>query len=290
MAKALELIAPAKVNLCLHVRGRDSSGYHQLDSLAAFTEVGDVLRLEPDTQLTFTVEGEFAAPLINDTEPNLVVKAAEALRWALGIQAGARITLIKALPVGAGLGGGSADAAAALRGLQALWGAKLPAPALQELALRLGSDVPACMVARPVWIRGIGEDISPARIPSGGAVLLANAGQPLLTARVYQALTPPYSSAVKPLSEGQGWECFAQWLSLQHNALERPATALMPAIRGLLAAMARTPGCLLARMSGSGATCFGLFTELSQACMARDSLRARFPGMWVMASRWRAYG
>ena len=262
------------MNLALHVLGRRSDGYHLLDSLAVFAAVGDVLRAEPAEELSLAITGRFAAALGAETD-NLVLRAARALAAAAGIAPRARLTLEKRLPVASGIGGGSADAAAALRLLARLWGV---APASEELALRLGADVPVCLASRPARMGGIGEALAPApRLPPCG-LLLVNPGVAVATPAVFRARSGAFSP---PLDLPGGWvdaAAMAADLARLSNDLEAPATSLEPAIGEVLAALRALPGALLARMSGSGATCFALFAT---ATAARDAAaRAARPEWW----------
>ncbi len=271
---ALESFAPAKVNLALHVLGRRDDGYHLLDSLVVFAAVGDVLRAAPDGALTLAVTGPFAAAL-DGTGDNLVLRAARALAAASGVAPRARLTLEKRLPVASGIGGGSADAAAALRVLARLWGV---APASAELALALGADVPVCLAGRAARMGGIGETLAPApRLPECGIVLV-NPGVAVATHAVFRARSGGFSP---PLDLPAGWEdaaAMAADLARLRNDLEAPACALEPAIGTVLAALLALPGARLARMSGSGATCFALFATAAAARAA--AARVARPGWW----------
>lgn len=262
--------APAKVNLYLHVTGRRADGYHLLDSLAVFPAVGDWLRATPASVLSLEVEGEFGAALAGEAD-NLVLRAAR----ALGGSAGARIVLEKQLPVASGIGGGSADAAAALRLLCRLWGLPSPAP---SVGVALGADLAVCIGSRPSRMGGVGEVLTLAPdLPAAGMVLV-NPGVSLATQEVFRARAGGFSApAVLPA----GWPDAAGMaadLAALRNDLEPPAIALRPVIGTVLAALAAAPGCLLARMSGSGATCFGLFPDAAAAEAAARAL-AR-PGWW----------
>ncbi len=270
--------AAAKINLFLHVTGRRSDGYHLLDSLAVFAGAADRLRVEPAERLELEIEGPFASSLADAGRPdNLVLRAARALAASAGVAPRARLILTKSLPVASGIGGGSADAAAALRLLAPFWGIA-EGSALPAVAERLGADVPVCVASRPARMGGVGEVLSPApAMPPCGLVLL-NPGVPVATADVFRGRTGGFSApAVLPL----GWEnaaAMAAGLAPLRNDLEPPALALCPIIGTALDALRRAPGCLLARMSGSGATCFGLFATHAEAEAAARAL-AR-PGWW----------
>lgn len=282
MTLPARITAPAKVNLCLHITGKRNDGYHLLESLAVFTQFGDELELLPSSGLSLTVTGPYAGALhVESLENNLVWRAAHLLRSATGTGAGASIVLHKNIPIGAGLGGGSADAAAALIGLMQLWQAPLPTVQLHAIALQLGSDVPACLVSRPVWMAGVGEHIKSVSLPRGGWLVLVNPGVSLLTADVYRAYAPPFSPSPDMLPPMKDVNALAAWAARQHNALEAPAMRCLPLIRQVVGAIGHTEGCLLARMSGSGATCFGLYASGAKAKAAAAALSAAHPQWWV---------
>ncbi len=265
----LSEFAFAKVNLYLHVTGRRADGYHLLDSLAVFPEAGDALEAKAAPALTLAIEGPFAAAL--EGGDNLVLRAAR----KLDASRGAALRLTKNLPVASGIGGGSADAAAALRLLSRLWGRPVP----EGAAAALGADVPVCLVSRPARMQGAGEVLLPApRLPRFGMVLV-NPGVPVATPAVFAARVGGFSP---PASLPEGWwktEAMARDLAALSNDLEAPAIQICPPIGEVLAAIRATPGCLLARMSGSGATCFGIYVTLDEAIEA-EALLAR-PGWWV---------
>jgi len=246
----------------------------------AFTGCGDVVRAEPASELSLTVRGAFAAGLASEAD-NLVLRAARALAAEAGVAPLAALTLEKNLPVASGIGGGSADAAAALRVLCALWRLQPDSVVLDRIALRLGADVPVCLHGRPVRMGGIGEVLNPAPVLPPCAVLLVNPGVAVATATVFHARAGAFSA---PPRLPEGWATAAAMaadLAMLHNDLERPARDVCPAIVDVLSAVAAQPGCLLARMSGSGATCFGLFAETGAAEHA--AARVSRPGWWVWA-------
>ncbi len=269
-------IAPAKVNLALHVTGRRGDGYHLLDSLVVFPRIGDRIEAEAADGLSLSLAGAQSLGLGADGD-NLVLRAAVLLRPP---GRGAALHLTKSLPVAAGIGGGSADAAAALRLLARLWRVPLPGPAA---VLGLGADVPVCLAGRPARMRGIGEALEPAVLPPFWMVL-ANPGAPVATAAVFEALGGRFGAGLPPPPSFAGPEVFFGWLAAQRNDLEGPACAIAPAIDAARAALAAQPGCALARMSGSGATCFGLFAAEGPALAAASRLRAAEPRWWVMAA------
>jgi 4-diphosphocytidyl-2-C-methyl-D-erythritol kinase len=265
--------AAAKVNLYLRVTGRRADGYHLLDSLAVFAGAGDVILAAPADGVGLTVTGPEAGALAAEPD-NLVLRAARALAELTGVREGAAITLTKNLPVASGIGGGSADAAATLRALNALWRTGLDAAALRDIAARLGADVPVCVESRPMRMQGIGEVLSPAPgLPEFG-LLLVNPRVALPTPAVFGARAGGFSPpATLPahLPDAAG---LAAWLRPLGNDLETAAIGLCPAVAEVLAAIAAQPACLLARMSGSGATCFGLFRDAAAAEAAARALPA----------------
>jgi 4-diphosphocytidyl-2-C-methyl-D-erythritol kinase len=279
--------APAKVNLTLRVIGRRADGYHDIESLVVFAGVGDALSFTPASKLSLTVRGPTAAAA-GDLDGNLVLKAGRALAECIpGLKLG-RFMLAKRLPVAAGLGGGSADAAAALRLLARANRVTLDDPRLMAAARACGADVPVCLDPRPRVMRGIGEILSaPLALPRLPAVLV-NPGVAVPTKDVFARLHigPPHSSPAQ-----QGGECGAgekarllATLAADRNDLEAPAIAIAPVIAEVLAALRALPGCRLARMSGSGATCFGLFDSARTAAAAAKALRALHPPWWVRAT------
>lgn len=266
--------APAKLNLFLHVTGRREDGYHLLDSLAVFASLADTLTATPAGALSLAVTGPFAAAAGGDDD-NLVLRAARALAPGRG----AALALRKVIPVAAGLGGGSSDAAAALRLLARLW--HLP-PAPATLAVSLGADVPVCLAPRPARMQGIGEILSPApALPAGMGLVLANPRVPLATPPVFRARTGPFDAPVSLPARFADAADLAAFLATTRNGLEAAAISLCPPIAAVLAACAALPGALLARMSGSGPTCFALFATLAEAEAAAALLTAREPGWWT---------
>jgi 4-diphosphocytidyl-2-C-methyl-D-erythritol kinase len=263
--------ASAKINLSLHIVGKRANGYHLLDSLVVFAGIGDRLSAEWAETLALRVTGPFAAGLDGEQD-NLVLRAARTLAEAAGIAPKAALVLEKNLPVASGIGGGSADAAAALRVLSRLWGIALAPEAMAATAARLGADVPVCLAGQSARMRGIGEQLDPApRLPDCGLVLV-NPGVAVSTADVFRARRSRFSLAAElPV----GWAnagAMAHDLAGLTNDLQPPAVALCPRIGEALDVLAALPGCLLARMSGSGATCFGLFDGPEEAARAAASI------------------
>jgi 4-diphosphocytidyl-2-C-methyl-D-erythritol kinase len=267
--------APAKINLTLHVTGRRADGYHLLDSLVVFADVGDLVMATASDDLRLTVTGPMAAGL-SDAGDNLVLRAARMLAPGRG----AAITLDKHLPVASGIGGGSSDAAAALRVLSRLWDVPLP-----DGTAVLGADVPVCMVPGARRMSGVGEVLADVPPLPPVWVVLVNPGVGVATADVFGAMAvrdnaqmpavlPPWNDAV----------ALAAFLRDMRNDLERPATQVQPVIGSVLAALRATDRCLVARMSGSGATCFGLYADAGAARAAQSMVLARYPGWWAVAA------
>lgn len=265
--------ARAKVNLYLHVVGRRSDGYHLLDTLMVFTELGDRVAVEPADKLTLESDGPFVDRLPENPEDNLVMRAARALADAAEVPAKAHIRLTKLLPVSAGLGSGSSDAAATLKALSRLWqipDGKVDMPAL---ALSLGADVPACYAAEPVFVGGIGEVLTPApRLPVCD-ILLVNPGVQLATLSVFGARRGGFNPEDRFSEVPQDVRALAALLKDRENDLTEAATRLSPVVREMIGAIEGTAGCRLARMSGSGATCFGLFDDAETAERAKEQLQ-----------------
>ncbi len=281
--------APAKLNLYLHVTGKRGDGYHLLDSLVAFAGVHDTVVAVPAETLSLRLAGPFGAVLTDEGAPgtgdNLVLKAARGLAAAADCRAGAALTLIKRLPVASGIGGGSADAAAALSALACLWDVDLDAAALSALALSLGADVPVCLAGRAAQMGGVGELVAPAVGLPPCAVVLVNPLRPLPTPVVFKARNGAFSRAAPLDRPPPDARALAEALMRRGNDLTAPAVALMPEIATVLASLAGQPACLLARMSGSGATCFGLFADLADAQAAAWTLQGAQPRWWIRAAR-----
>jgi 4-diphosphocytidyl-2-C-methyl-D-erythritol kinase len=277
---AIEAFAPAKINLTLHVTGRRNDGFHLLDSLVVFADVGDRITAAPAAGLSLKVTGPMARGLPADDE-NLVMQAARLLREISGVAGrGADLILEKRLPLAAGLGGGSSDAAAALSVLSCLWDVAMP-PA--NLLVRLGSDLPACLSARPLRMTGIGETLAPlSHAMPAVTLLLVNPGVSLPTPAVFAALDRrdhlPMPDVLPPFGNA---EDLAAFLGTMRNDLEAAAIRLAPAITEVKSALAAQPGCLIARMSGSGATCFGIFADSRSAESAAGTLRRARPDWWI---------
>ncbi len=277
MPDRLTEFAAAKVNLFLHVLGRRADGYHLLDSLVVFPAVGDLLSGEPAETLSLTVEGPFASGLTNEPD-NLVLRAARALASAVGVLPRGRLTLSKNLPVASGIGGGSTDAAAALRLLCRLWEVAPATSVLTGIAIQLGADVPVCLAAQASRMGGVGEQLTAApEFPDCGIVLV-NPGVHVATPEVFRARQGMFSAQAELPATWRDAAAMAADLVKTRNDLQPPAIGLQPVIGEVLAALATTPGCLLARMSGSGATCFGLYADAEAAKWAAAAVQR--PGWW----------
>lgn len=275
--------APAKLNLYLHVTGKRADGYHLLDSLVAFAGVHDTLIARDSEELSLSLAGPFAAKLEGEPD-NLALRAARKFRERAGIKNGAAITLIKRLPVASGIGGGSSDAAASLRALDALWRTRASEEDLAALGLEIGADVPACLYGRAAFIGGVGERIVPSPALPRVPLVLVNPGAALSTAAVFAARDGSFGEAGRfseaPKDAGE----LARLLALRSNDLVNAAIMLCPPVSRVIGALVRAGGCRLSRMSGSGATCFGIFEDERSARRAAADIAAHEPGWWVAAT------
>jgi len=271
-----EAFAPAKINLTLHVTGLRDDGYHLLDSLVVFADVGDWVSAQPADRLDLRMTGPQAGA-VPTGDDNLVLRAARLLDG----QRGAAVTLDKHLPVASGIGGGSSDAAACLHALATLW--DVPLPDRNRIA-QLGADLPVCLAARAARMSGAGEALTPVNLPPLYLVLV-NPGLVLSTGQVFDALSAKVNQPMPAdLPDWANAPELARWLAAQRNDLEMPARTLAPAIGVVLNRIAATPDCLLARMSGSGATCFGLYDNRATADFAARAIADRHPDWWVRAA------
>ncbi len=260
---ALTELAPAKINLHLHVVGRRADGYHLVHSLVVFAGIGDRLSVSPAAALSLAVTGPFAAGLAGEAD-NLVLRAARALAAQAGMAATGRLVLEKNLPVASGIGGGSADAAATLRLLCRFWGVQ--SPVVDKIAAGLGADVPVCLASRPAVMSGIGEVLAPVPVLPEVGIVLLNPGVAVSTPAVFRSRPSVWSEpAVLPAGGWADVDAMVATLRGAGNDLQAPAIRLAPAVGEALAALSAASGCLMARMSGSGATCFGLFATRGTA-------------------------
>jgi 4-diphosphocytidyl-2-C-methyl-D-erythritol kinase len=282
---AFSIAAPAKINLYLHVTGRRDDGFHQLDSLVAFASMQDTLTFFPADDLVLEIEGPFA-PVLRTATDNLVLQAARALADMSGVDGGARIVLTKRLPLASGIGGGSADAAATLKGLVRLWGIRPRPRDLYKLALKLGADVPVCLNGRAVFIGGAGEELSPPLALPAASLVLVNPGIALSTPAVFRG-----RAQIDDQNHGFGrFDCgpkdlteLIAILKTRHNDLAPAALKMAPEIGEVLAELECCAGALITRMSGSGATCFCLFADPGEAAAATFKLSSERPNWWVRA-------
>lgn len=277
------MLARAKVNLYLHVTGRRADGYHLLESLIVFAETGDEITVAPAADLSLSIDGPFAGELGAGPD-NLVLRAGDALRRLTQPRGGAAITLTKNLPIASGIGGGSADAATTLSALCRLWNVTPERRALMELAAGLGADVPVCLDGRPSLVAGIGEEIATVGDLPPAWLLLANPRIATPTPAVFKARKGAFSASRPWGASPRDFAQLAARLQACGNDLTDAAIGVTPAIRDVLAALANLPGCALARLSGSGATCFGLFADERGARAAEASLHKAEPSWWVAAA------
>lgn len=294
----LRTTAPAKINLNLHITGKRSDGYHLIESLFAFTHSGDVLEAHPARGFHLSISGPFASDLrAFDVADNLVLKAAHALADAIEAETGVKIVgaalkLTKNLPVASGIGGGSMDAAAALRLLRRLWGVPVTREAVHSVAASLGADVASGLYQGPLWVTGVGDAVRPCDIEFAKHCVLVNPGVAVETGPVFRALSAQLAA---------GWQFDSAdtrmqprfdkaWLAGSHNSLQVPAINSQPAIQDVLTHLEAQDGAFCVRMSGSGATCFALFEAPHLADKAAMCLKAAQPGWWVERTGLRGQG
>ena len=279
--------APAKINLFLHVTGKRDDGYHLLESLVCFTAAGDALsgELRDDGKITLSITGPMAGDLSDaPSEDNLVIRAARLLQQETQTSLGAALVLDKRLPVASGIGGGSADAAATLRLLVDMWKLDLDADTLSRIALSLGADVPVCLRGQTVLMSGIGETLTDLpEFPSLPMVLI-NPGKPVSTPAIFKAREEDAFSNENlwdVTTHYQSGAALAADLQDCGNDLTLAATSILPEICDILNALAREEGCLLARMSGSGATCFAIYDTTDQAEQAAKTIASAHEDWWI---------
>jgi 4-diphosphocytidyl-2-C-methyl-D-erythritol kinase len=280
MTASVTEIAKAKINLALHVLGRRDDGYHELDSVVGFADIGDQLTITMSDKLSLQCGGQFGHEVPGGAE-NLILKAWQALHHFLNAKGlllpMVHVDLIKNLPVSSGIGGGSADAAAMLRGLLRIIGQKFTRGEIGALAQRLGADVPVCFFGNACRMQGIGEIIVPLNIELPRAIVLANPLLPCATASVFNQLGLRRGQVYQmPLNEDMPND----W----RNDLTDAAIAVQPAIKDILIALQSEPAFSSVRMSGSGATCFGLVSSMAQASAAAARLSVKYPSWWVRAA------
>ncbi|WP_299418696.1 4-(cytidine 5'-diphospho)-2-C-methyl-D-erythritol kinase [uncultured Shimia sp.] len=272
----IEAFAPAKINLTLHVTGQRDDGYHRLDSLVMLTDVGDRLTVEKARETSLNVVGPMAEGVPTDRS-NLVIRAAE----MLGVSA--KITLHKSLPAMAGIGGGSSDGAATVRALCALYDLAVPSA---EILSSLGADVPVCMEPELVRMRGIGDEIDRLDTPPDWSMILVNPRVSVSTPQVFAAMVERDNPLMsEPFPNWADFNSTVAWLSAQRNDMQEAAVEIQPVIGQVLAELNQTVGCALARMSGSGATCFAIYRTASERDAALEVLRHQNPGWWCVPTR-----
>lgn len=279
------MLAPAKINLALHVTGRRPDGYHLIDSLAVFTRFGDRLEIEPSERDEFLVLGRYGQSVPLDST-NLVIRARDALRHEVGVgrTSPVAIKLEKNLPVASGVGGGSTDAAATLKALARLWKLDTDHIALARIGLSLGADLPMCLEARPLIARGIGDELLTVAGFPVLALVLVNPGVAVSTPDVFKALAGRDNEALPSLPGRLDFHAVRNWLETTRNDLETPARSIEPAVGRALEALKRADAAFV-RMSGSGATCFGLFADADAAARGAVAIARARPGWFVTATR-----
>lgn len=278
--------APAKINLALHIVGQRSNGYHELESLCVFTELCDELTAFPAEADELVLTGPFGAALKGERS-NIVLKALSLFRrdYPDSLPKGLKIKLDKALPVAAGIGGGSADAAAMLRLANRISGLDLALSDMMDMALELGADVPMCLLSRTAFVDGVGERLDPMLDFPKLYLVLANPGKPVSTADIFRKLTEKQNPPLhKDAADYRHITAIAMWLEGTRNDLQKPAVQFLPEIGEMLLDMGEQKGCLLSRMSGSGATIFGIFGTAGEAMLAAQSFRKSWPHAWVAQS------
>lgn len=276
-----QLLAPAKINLFLHVTGKRTDGYHLLQSIMAFADVGDALTFKPQETFSLEITGAFAAQLSAGGD-NLVFKAAAALAREFGVAPSGQVTLQKNLPIASGIGGGSSDAATTLRGLACLWDLPDDPARLQKVAVSLGADVPACLVAQTVFAEGIGEYLTVLPTPSLHAVLV-NPGTTTATPEVFKHFSSAFTDPIDDFVVDRTAHEFIAQLAEYRNDLTAAACQVNPDIAAVLNTLGQTAGQRLVRMSGSGATCFALYDDAPSAHRAAQDMHSAQPGWWVCA-------
>ena len=285
----IQVKAPAKVNLYLHVTGLRDNGFHELDSLVVFAESHDLITFRPGAGITFSLSGPMSHILKKTNNDNIVLKAARALAKRVGTDRvrGVEIQLEKFLPVAAGIGGGSADAAATLKGLSKFWEVDIDKQEIMEIARSLGADVPVCFEGRSAFFSGIGENITPISNFPELSILLVNPGVEILTSRIFNERKGPYNEMERLKKIPKEKKNFFLEIKKRRNDLEPVACSIAPIIKQVLESISSNFGCRIARMSGSGSTCFGLFDDITYARKAALEVKHANPDWWVVAGKTR---
>ncbi|WP_106746282.1 4-(cytidine 5'-diphospho)-2-C-methyl-D-erythritol kinase [Yoonia maritima] len=276
----IKAIAPAKVNLTLHVTGQRADGYHLLDSLVVFAGVSDRLTATVAPDMRISVNGPFSIGVPTD-EGNLMMRAADALRAARGVDKGAMLTLEKHLPHAAGIGSGSSDAAITLAMLAELWQVD-PLPATAPEVVALGADLPVCLRApNPTRMSGIGDVLAPVPLLPPCAIVLVRPRVDVPTGQVFNGMTDKNGAPMAPLPEGADYDAFVNWLKAQRNDMQTAAEKIAPEISKVIAKLESLPGVSVAGMSGSGATCFGLVKDMATARHVARIVQVSQMDWWV---------
>ncbi len=281
------IFAPAKINLYLHVTGRRDDNYHNLDSLVCFTDIGDSITIEPAEKFDFSIQGPFAANFPQDAQKatdkstNLIVKAVFMMAQILEQLPNFKITLNKNLPIASGMGGGSSNAAATLWALEKRWGITELSTILPDIFTQLGADVPVCYYAHPARIRAIGDIVDPVPPLPEADIVLINPNQSCPTPSVFDRHQAIDQSEITLPDHFGDLDNFVHFLQKQRNDLTESAIEIVPEIAQILESLNNQPGCQLSRMSGSGATCFGIFINADLAQNARKAISAAYPKWWV---------
>ncbi|WP_068085527.1 4-(cytidine 5'-diphospho)-2-C-methyl-D-erythritol kinase [Polycladidibacter stylochi] len=284
--KSAQALAQAKVNLALHITGQRADGFHLLDSLVVFPKTGDIIEAQKASKTRLELIGPFSHSLLHDDPvDNLVLRAAHLLEESLSVSQPVALRLEKNLPVAAGIGGGSADAAATLFALCQLWGIKPDHTRLSELAAQLGADVPMCLNSKPCRVRGIGDQIENIAGLPAFAVVLVNPKVNLSTPAVFKQLAAKENGHLPKIpNRFESIHQLCEWLKATRNDLQTPAISLVPQIQKVLDVLEAQHECLFARMSGSGATCFAICTDLEAAERLAVHIKEREDNWWVQAA------
>lgn len=286
-SSALHIFSPAKINLYLHVTGRTDNGYHEIDSLAGFADIGDEIVIEPAQDFSFHVDGPFAGsfgPKERDQSPhssNIVVRAAWELSRIVKKPLNASVRLTKNLPLASGIGGGSANAAAAIWGLMEFWGLPKDADFLPSMMIALGADVPVCFRCEAAQMMGIGEILKPAPQMEEIPIVLIHPGKPCSTAQIFAHYLGEFRNPQTLPDDLRNFDDLILFLKNRYNDLYAPACHMVPEIKNVIHALDAEKGCGLARMSGSGSTCFGLFKTEGEAKIAAKNIAKDNPDWWV---------
>ncbi|MEM7679752.1 MAG: 4-(cytidine 5'-diphospho)-2-C-methyl-D-erythritol kinase [Pseudomonadota bacterium] len=279
----IEVFAPAKINLFLHVTAKRDDGYHELESIISFLNIGDVVTLEQAQSYTLSIEGPFAQELEKSTttEDNIITKAVHAFCEAADIAPSFNVTLKKMLPPASGMGGGSADAAAVIYALKKLSNTDIDDIALSELLVELGADVPVCYKSATTFVKGIGNHLNILAEPETPYfAILMNSRLAVSTKEVFENLQPPYAQELSTV-KGPDDPGFMSFITGQHNMLESAASMRAPEIQMTIKVLVKQQGCQLARMTGSGATCFGIFANKQDWEAAFEAIQKEKPSYWV---------